>query len=346
MWLQGGGKHYSAFNEIEKIKQNVLEEKAKKKSLSALLSAKGNLKSVLIVMGLYLLSTTTGVSAMTAYASMMFPPSDHLTSNEYTILYGAAKLVAVIVSLFVIEKFNRRSLLIVSFLICSFCNGSAYVLYYFDERNHQITFFPWLIFGAITLYSSIFAFVYPALYVIRGELLPFSVKTVGGSVAVIVQSSTSFAISKTFFPIEQYFGKETNFLIYFVMSLVTTIYIYFVLPETRGKALVDMRKSKSSAASLDFSFGWDELLSHLVSGMDSSAAITSVVEGSLGLAESCGGSTAAEVSASTDSGFFFFFFCFPHFLKSFSVSFRCFECLRAVFPSLMTKKMRFEDTRG
>lgn len=247
IWLQGGNKNYCIFNEIEKIKENVLQEKAKKESLKAWLTAKGNLKSVLIVMGLYLLSTLTGVSAMTTYASMMFPASKLLTSNEFTILYGAAKLLAVCFSLFVIEKFNRRTLLMVSFSICSFCNGSAYIFYYLYKLGSHVRLYPWLIFSSITLYSSVFALVYPALYVIRGELLPFSVKTIGGCLAVIVQSSTSFAIAKMFFPVEQYFGMEANFLFYFLMSLVTTIYIYFILPETRGKSLVDMRRSKSSS---------------------------------------------------------------------------------------------------
>ena len=243
IWLKGGDEQYIVFDEMEKIKQNVLEEKLKRKSISTLLLGKDNLKSILIVTGLYLLSTTTGVSAMTAYASLMFPPSKFLTSNEYTILYGVAKLVAVSSSLFMIENFNRRSLLIVSFIICSICNGSAYILYYSFEKNSEVRLYPWFIFMSITLYSSVFALVYPALYVIRGEILPFSVKTIGGCIAVISQSSISFTIAKMFFPIEQRFGMKANFLFYFIMSLATTIFVYFTVPETRGKTLEEMRKS-------------------------------------------------------------------------------------------------------
>lgn len=237
-WLQGNVDSNDVSRELGKIRQNVQTEKHKKSSLKVTLAAPENYKSILMVLGIYLLATATGYSAINSYASTIFTSSEIFTSNEYTILLGVIQFLAVCISPFIVEKFNRRTLILVAYstmAVCHLCIIAVYV-----ENSLIPSLFPWLVFMLVTSYSSIYAMIYPALFIIRGELFPLSIKAIGGSVAIVGASFMSFIIAKVFPLIAANFGLIGNFSIYFLVSLMTVIYIYIILPETRGKSLTDI----------------------------------------------------------------------------------------------------------
>lgn len=240
-WLKGTPLWNDVQDEFQTIKNNVAEEKSKK-SIQQLLSAPANYKSLIIGFMLNMLAMSTGYAAIVAFSSLIFVPSASLTSNAFTIIYGINQLIAVCISVFVIERFNRRNLVLISFSAFAIIHTVIAALYYYSDGISSSQFYPWLVFLSVSIYGSIFTFVYPVIYIIRGELFPQSVKAIGNCIAVMAHSATSFISAKMFLVIAFHYGLYVNFLLFSIISILAFVYTYFFLPETRGKTLIDIQK--------------------------------------------------------------------------------------------------------
>ncbi|XP_065216379.1 facilitated trehalose transporter Tret1-like [Planococcus citri] len=240
-WLKGSILWNDVHDEFEQIKHNVAEEKSKS-SFHELYSTPANYKSITIGFVLNLLIMSTGYATIIAFASLIFPPSTLLSPYGFTIFYGIDQLIAVCVSIFVIERFDRRVLILFAFSMFAIIHACTASLYYFHDAISSSELYPWLIFSTVTAYGSIYTFAYPVIHIIRGELFPQSVRVVGSCLAIMAHSGMGFLSAKTFLMVDTYLGIYTNFIIFSGVSIVGFIYTYFFLPETRGKTLLDIQK--------------------------------------------------------------------------------------------------------
>ena len=78
---------------------------------------------------------------------------------------------------------------------------------------------------------------------IRTELLPTSVRAVGGSLNIMMSSIAATICLRLFLPITDAFGMGYNFLLFFTASFLQFILVLIIIPETRGKSLVDIQMS-------------------------------------------------------------------------------------------------------
>ncbi|XP_065221968.1 facilitated trehalose transporter Tret1-like [Planococcus citri] len=243
-WLRG----ISASNpeielEFEKIKQNVSSENSLKSSLMKTISTPVNYRSLAIVVILYSLAGSVGYFPMMWYASMTFTSTNMLTSNEFTILFGIVQTIVVIPTSFVIGRINRRSLILTCFSLITLSHLATASLYYANQHITNIPHFPWLTFSTITFFASVYAFMYPGIFLIRGELFPLSVKALGGCLSIMSYSATSFFTTKIFLFMSDKFGVEVNFVIFALLSSITIVFVYFFLPETKNKSLIQIQES-------------------------------------------------------------------------------------------------------
>lgn len=243
-WLNGNNLSENEIEmEIEKINQNIKEEKMKEGSYRTLLSSPENYTTLITVFMITLLMVLTGYNSINSYASTVFLPTSTCTANEFTILLGIVQFGAACVSPFIVERFNRRPLLILSFFIMGLSQGITFILYKTEFANGLKIYFPWLLFSSVAVYSFTSALVFPAVFIIRGELLPISVKAIGGFLTVTVDSLASFLIILLLPIIMKQYGIEFNFLAYCIAGMLGSAYIYCKLPETRGKSLVEIQES-------------------------------------------------------------------------------------------------------
>jgi hypothetical protein len=246
MWLSGSASSDEVAEELQRIEDSIAEERLKTQSLRLLFSSAANLKGIFLVFAINMLGMATGAGVFGTYASLIFSPSETFSTNEFTILYGAVQFIVVAITPFVIEKINRRSLMVGCHVGITLSNICSYFLMYSHNKGYDIAYYPWLIFGSIASYSMCGAFSSPVGFALKGELLPFSVRVIGSSMGVIGFSISSFTVTKMFFPITNRFGMETNFIIYSAVGLFTTGFLYYVLPETRGKTLHELQNSRKN----------------------------------------------------------------------------------------------------
>ncbi|XP_065221941.1 facilitated trehalose transporter Tret1-like isoform X1 [Planococcus citri] len=243
IWLRGGNVNNDEIEyEFERIKENVQSENLKKSSFKKTITSPANYRSLFIVTILYALSGSTGYFPVMSYASMAFSASDILTSNQFTILFGVTQFIVVVSSLFYVERFSRRKIILFSYSLIALCHAITAVLYYVNSSVSEIPYFPWLIFSSISLYSGVYAALYPILFVIRGELFPLSVKASGGCISMVTWAATTTVTTKIFPYISESFGIEGNFLLFLISSVITMVFVYFFLPETKNKTLIEIQE--------------------------------------------------------------------------------------------------------
>lgn len=242
-WLRGceGDDVKERKSEFEDIRRNVVEEKSKTSHADVFRSSMVR-KSFRIVVVIMFLMMFTGFPAVSSFVTMVFSESKDPTPNEFTILHGLIQLVGCCISSCIIDKVNRRTLLLITCVLSAVTQSATAILYHI-KRIWDIPYFDWLLFATLTTYSSLFGmFVFPLTGALRGELLPQSAKAVGGSVGVAMSSVSGFVVARIFLPIANQYGTEMNFVLYSVISLCLFIYVYFDLPETRGKSLIEIQK--------------------------------------------------------------------------------------------------------
>lgn len=248
-WLNGKeSQSQIRFNEIV---VNVQQEK-QKVSWKQLLTSKANYLSLRVVLILSFLEMFTGFEAITSFASMAFSSSDSLSQNEFTILFGFFQFISVCLSSIIIDKFNRRTLFLLSFAASAIVHAITTALYHFNQSVTPIPYFPWFIFVSITLYSIIYSMgILPIYYILRGELFPQSMKAMGNCIGVVANALVGFITTKMFLWISTRFGMQFNFLLFSIVSVLAFIYVYFEVPETKGKTLVEIQKSLENWTQMD-----------------------------------------------------------------------------------------------
>lgn len=242
MWLKGVTDANDVKNEYEKISQNVCAENSKKSSLRKTLTSPANYKSVFLLLVIYALVALTGNAPIISFASIFFSETDIFSTQELTVLLGVSQFIVVSATSFIIDRFNRRSIIMLSFSLIALSHFSSALLYYINDKIYPVPYFSWLIFISITTCVSVNAFVYPVIFLIRSELFPLSIKAVGGCLSIISLGVFSLLATKMFMYVFTTLGIYVNFVIFGAISAVLVAFVYFLLPETRNKTLIEIQE--------------------------------------------------------------------------------------------------------
>lgn len=157
-----------------------------------------------------------------------------------TIVIGIVQVVATFVSLFMIDKFGRKPLLYFSgFLMCVSSAIVGIYFYFQDDMDHE----AWKTLPLIGLnfYMTGFALGYLTVpYLIMGEMLPRRQRSIlssaSGSISFLIMS----VMLKTYPDIVRHTGNEAAFFIYAGFSLLSCVFVWLFVPETKGKTLKEI----------------------------------------------------------------------------------------------------------
>jgi len=182
-----------------------------------------------------------GINVVLYYASEIFRNmgSDTDTSLLQTILVGAINLIFTVLAIYTVDKFGRKPLMIIGGIgmgICMFALGFAF---YFNQLGLVALF-------AMLGYVAFFAMSWgPVTWVLLSEIFPNSIRS-AMSMAVAAQWIANMIVSWTF-PmmndnswLTNQFNHGFTYWIYGAMGLLSALFVWKVIPETKGKTLEEM----------------------------------------------------------------------------------------------------------
>lgn len=179
-----------------------------------------------------------GVNTVLFYGSKILSDQVGATSAlGANVLIGLINFVCTVIALGLIDRLGRKALLIfsaaamaVSHVILALC---------FLRTNPPAA----LIVGAMLLCVAAFAVgLGPGVWVVLSEIFPTRIRGRAMAVATVALWVACTVLTMTFLTLSRTLGRTGAFLIYGGMCAFTALFVFFVVPETRGKTLEEIEK--------------------------------------------------------------------------------------------------------
>lgn len=185
-----------------------------------------------------------GINAVLYYAPRIFDSMGMGNPMVQTIIMGIVNIVFTLVAVFTVEKLGRKPLLIWGSI--GMAIGAIGV-----ALSNVISVSPLVPVVSIMVYSASFMFSWgPICWVLISEIFPNTIRSAAVAIAVAFQWIFNFIVSSTFVPLYNMsmgdmgdkFGHCFVYAMYGVICVVAAIFVYKLVPETKGKSLEDMTK--------------------------------------------------------------------------------------------------------
>ncbi|CAF2041003.1 unnamed protein product [Brassica rapa] len=201
---------------------------------------------LIIGVGLMLLQQLSGSAGVIYYASSLYErggfPSAIGTSVMATIMVPKAMIGTIIV-----DKMGRRTLLMASCAgmgLFALLLSVSYSLQSFDILPELTPLFTFI---SVLGYIISYALGMGGLpWIIMAEIFPMNVKVSAGTLVTVTNWACGWIITFTFNILMQWNASGT-FLIFSSVSAVSIVFIYFIVPETKGRSLEEIQTLLSNS---------------------------------------------------------------------------------------------------
>ena len=167
------------------------------------------------------------------------------TIDKYivAILSASVQVIGGIVGMFLVQKFPRVRLNMMSMSVMSVCMAAlGTALYLKESQPSHSTVLDSVQLVAVVLYMFCFgAGSGPLIFVLMGELLPREYKVLSG-IASALSNLPMFALTKVFPTLQQAMSPGAPFWLLAAVSALSNIFYFFFLPETRGKTALEVKQ--------------------------------------------------------------------------------------------------------
>ncbi|XP_035444808.1 facilitated trehalose transporter Tret1 isoform X1 [Spodoptera frugiperda] len=241
------GSAYDVDYELNNLKARTEENERNKVSYIAALKKKTALKALLICYALMVFQQLSGINAVIFNTSQIFSDAGAtIPPTISTIIIGVIQVIATFISSLVVDKLGRRILLLLSALVMCVCS-TALGVYFFLQQTHGgdadiVQAITWLPLVSLSLFIIAFSLGFgPIPWMMAGDLCQIDIKAFVGSTAGTLNWLLSFTVTSTFNSLNSAIGAGQVFWMFAGIMLVGFVFIFFVIPETKGKSVDEIQ---------------------------------------------------------------------------------------------------------
>ena len=179
-----------------------------------------------------------GINVVLYYAGNIFRNMGSSTDSSLlqTIIVGAVNLIFTVVAILSVDKFGRKPLMIIGSVGMAISMIALGLTFYFKQQGIAALIF-------MLTYTAAFAMSWgPVCWVLLSEIFPNSIRG-ALSIAVAAQWIANWVVSLTFPMLNdnvwltEKFNHGFAYWIYGFMGILSAIFIWKMVPETKGKTL-------------------------------------------------------------------------------------------------------------
>jgi len=232
----------SRINGTEKAQQILADIKNTMKVKTERLITYGAL-CIFVGIMLSVFQQAVGINAVLYYAPRIFGDMGMEDPMMITVIMGIINILFTLVAIFTVEKLGRKPLLICGSL--GMALGALGVAFTFGREGMEMVTAI-----SIMVYSASFMFSWgPITWVLIAEIFPNTIRGAAVAIAVAFQWIFNFIVSSTFVPMfnmhlteGDHFGHWFTYGLYGIICIVAAVFVWKLVPETKGKTLEDMTK--------------------------------------------------------------------------------------------------------
>ncbi|PKA49831.1 putative polyol transporter 6 [Apostasia shenzhenica] len=233
--------------EMVKVKEEMAAGKGVWKEL--LLRPSAAVRKILVAaVGINFLQHVTGVEAIVLYSPRIFEKSGvHDTNKKLlaTMGVGLAKILFILVPIFLIDRVGRRLLLLVSLAgmaLSLTCVGFGLTMV---ERTSDDKL-PWAaalcVAGVVAFIATYSMGLGPITWVYTSEIFPLRLRAQGTSLCVAVNRLMNSTVSMTFISLYKAITIGGAFFLFAGMAVFAWFFFFLLFPETKGRSLEEMEE--------------------------------------------------------------------------------------------------------
>lgn len=186
-----------------------------------------------------------GINAVLYFAPRIFESMGMGNPMMQTVIMGIINILFTLLAVFTVERWGRKPLLISGSI------GMAVGAFGVALCNVVIGLPALVSVVSIMVYSASFMFSWgPICWVLIAEIFPNTIRGAAVAVAVAFQWIFNFIVSSTFVPMYNMqlsemgdkFGHMFAYALYGVICVVAAVFVWKLVPETKGKTLEDMTR--------------------------------------------------------------------------------------------------------
>lgn len=182
-----------------------------------------------------------GINAVLYFAPRIYGDMGFNDPMMITVFTGIVNILFTLVAVFTVEKLGRKPLLIWGSI--GMAIGAFGVAVTFGHAGMEL-----MCMASIMIYSASFMFSWgPICWVYMAELFPNTIRSQATAIAVAFQWIFNFIVSSTFVPLFNMhltegddFGHWFTYGFYGVMCVLAAVFVWKLVPETKGKTLEEM----------------------------------------------------------------------------------------------------------
>ncbi len=220
---------------LQAIKETLVQKTEKLMTYGALCIFIGIMLSVF--------QQAVGINAVLYYAPRIFGDMGMKDPMMLTVFMGIINITFTLVAIFTVEKWGRKPLLISGSL--GMALGAIGVAATFGNDSLAM-----VTAASLLIYSASFMFSWgPICWVLIAEIFPNTIRGAAVAIAVAFQWISNFIVSSSFVPMfnmklagDENFGHWFTYGLYGVICIIAALFVWRLVPETKGKTLEDMTK--------------------------------------------------------------------------------------------------------
>ncbi|CAH0564576.1 unnamed protein product [Brassicogethes aeneus] len=200
-------------------------------------------RAFLICFLLLTLQQFSGIAFVLAFMQNIFDAAGGSVSPTISaIIVGVLKTSASLFTSTVIEKFGRKILAMISALTTGIFITILGIFFFLQQNKYDVSYITWLPIVTLILYIiSLNLGMASIPFIMVGEIFPSHVKSAASTLLISILFSTSFIITFLGPVLSSYLGMAPTFCMFGVLCLIGTVFIYFIVPETKGKSLAEIQ---------------------------------------------------------------------------------------------------------
>ena len=197
------------------------------------------LRATIFVVALGFFIQITGINAVVYYSPRLFEAMGY-TGNFALLVLPAlvqvAALIAVVVSLLLVDRMGRRPILLGGIAMMIIANVILIAVFMGGLTNHTLGFF------GVLLFTVGFTFGFGALvWVYAGESFPSQLRSLGSSAMLTSDLVANAIVGAFFLTMLNSLGGAGTFAVFGAFAVLAFGFVYRFAPETRGRQLEDIR---------------------------------------------------------------------------------------------------------
>ncbi|KAK9704144.1 Sugar transporter [Popillia japonica] len=231
--------------EIITLEGNVKSYIASRGGIRDIIKVKSHRKAAGVTMSLMVIQQTTAMSVMTFYLQFVFESANSTISPEIaSIIIGVVQLFGSLASTITVDKLGRRPLLLASTIATSSSLFVLSIYFYLLVTMGDVSSIGWLPLATLIIYRIAYGLGIGSLpQTLLSEIFPAHVKSVASALTVCTCHSCFFIVSKLFPILVSAVDNWFAFLFFAICNTAGVVFVWFVVPETKGRTLDEIVKS-------------------------------------------------------------------------------------------------------